>query len=72
MFRGFDAPDIEAKESLRAFSLTSFHLPDYLDGVKCTIAHSVSRADAGSTRTGDDVKMNKALLEVRCPYARNG
>ncbi len=38
-----------------------------LEGVKCVIANSVSKADAGGTRTGDDLKAKKALLEVRCP-----
>ena len=32
-----------------------------------TIGNSVSKADAGGTRTGDDLKAKKALLEVRCP-----
>jgi len=29
MFRGIDAPDVEAKERLRTCSLTSFGLPHY-------------------------------------------
>jgi hypothetical protein len=41
-----------------------------LEGVKCTIANSGSKADAGGTRTGDDLKTKKALLEVRCPRCK--
>jgi len=70
MFRGCDAPDIEAKKRLRTCSLNLVPPAELLDGARCTIANSVSKADAGATRTGDDVNTKKALLEVRCPQCK--